>query len=135
MRIFRFKCIWLDRDLAGIAVDEDDHILRGFALDLQCVKAGELEERSEISTDVAVDHILCEWTERHDRGFSAAGIGRDPANRTIGNDQLILRIVPFRLGCDRIPEQLKAKAAPAGEQVLHLLGDRLFADRIVSRLT
>ncbi len=72
--------------------------------------------------------------ERHHRGFAGAGIGRDPADGTVGNDQFILRVIPFGLRRDCIPQQFETKAAPAGEQILHLLGDRFFVDGVVVQI-
>ena len=112
MRIFRFEGIRFDRDPARIAVDEDDHILRRFALDLQRVEARELEERSRNihrrccrSHSLSADSASRLWPFR-------ARIGRDPADGTVGNDQFIFWVFHLVSGVTASQSNLRPKPRP-----------------------
>jgi hypothetical protein len=106
----------------------------GLALDFERVEAGEFQEGREVAANVRVDDVLCQRGESDHSGLSAAGVGGDAANWPIGNDQFVFRVVPFGLGRHRVPEQFEREAAPAGEQVFHLLCDRFFADAVVAQI-
>ncbi len=66
MRIFCFVRIRLDRDLAIITVDKNDHILSRFALNFERIEAGEFKERRKIPADIAINDVTGQRTKRND---------------------------------------------------------------------
>ncbi len=117
--------------LALLAVHVDDDFLIGDALDLDGVPAGELEVRPVIAADVAVDDHIGGRGDADDDGFAGAGVLGDPADRAGGDHDLVLGRVPFGLPGDGVPEQFEAEAAPADEDILHLLRDGFGLDGVV----
>ncbi|MPM56702.1 hypothetical protein SDC9_103516 [bioreactor metagenome] len=106
-----------------VAVDEYDYRTVGLALELHRVESREFEEWREIAAGVAVIGLPGGGGEEHRITFSRAGILRDAAEGAAGDDDLVLGIVPLRLFIYRVPQQLKPKAAAAGEFFDHILGD------------
>ena len=118
--------------LVVVAVDKDDYGTVSLALQLKRVEARELEEGGEIAAGVAVIGLLGGGGEEHGVAFARAGILRDAAEGAAGDDDLVLRVVPLCLFRYRVPEQLEAEAAAAGEFFYHILGDGAFLKLIVA---
>jgi hypothetical protein len=87
-----------DRHPPAVAVDVDDHIFFGFALDFKGVKASKLQIWAEVAAAVAVDHGVRLGRNGEGGHFSGAGVGGDAADRAARQDQLIFRVVPAGLG-------------------------------------
>ena len=134
MRIHRFERVPLNRHLASIPVNENDHIFGSFALNFNCIETREFQEGRKVAADIAVNHILGQRTQGHHCRLAAAWVCRDATDGTVGDDQFILRVIPLRFRSDRIPQQLERKSAPACEQVLHLLCDRFFEEGVIFQI-
>ncbi len=118
----------LDPDDPLLAVDEEDDLPVGLALQFEGVEARELEQRAEVAADVAVDRDLGLRRQRDDQRFPAARVLGGARDRSRADDDLVLRVVPPGRGLDGLPQVPEAEAPPADEDVLHLLGHLLLGD-------
>ena len=64
-------------------------------------------------------------------GFTATRISGDATDRSIGDHQLILRIIPGGFRINGIPQQFEGKAAPTSEQIFHILGNGTLFEAVV----
>jgi len=127
VRVERFERRLLDRHAPLVAVDDDDHVPLGDPLDFQRIPAGEFQVGAEIPARVAVDHGAGQRRHSHHGRFARPRIGGDAADRPTGDHNLVFWGIPSRLAGSPIPQQPQAEPATAGEDVLHLLCDRLAA--------
>ena len=121
----RLEGALLDPDDAARTVDDDDDLGGRLPLDLDRVEAAELQERPVVAADVAVDRDVRQGRDRDDERLAGPRVLRDAGDRPGGDDDLVLRVVPARRRRRRVPEVPEAEAAPADEEVLHLLRDLL----------
>jgi hypothetical protein len=73
------------------AVDENDDISGGLALDLERVVAAELQQRAEVAADVAVDRDARERRQRDDQRLARPGVGSVSGQRPRADDDVVLR--------------------------------------------
>ena len=125
---------FLDGYLTRVPINKDDHVFLGFALDLECVPPCELEQRAKVAAHVAIYHRVSHGRNANHQRFARAGVLGGPADGARSDDDLVLRVVPFGVARDPIPQQPQAKALAAGEDVLHLLGHRLAGDGVVGEV-
>jgi len=109
----------IDADRSFVAVDGDDHVLRGLALHGKGVEAGGLEVGAEVASGVAVVGLLREGREEDGVGLAGAGVLGDAADGAPGDDKGVFGGVPPALRGDGVPEDLEAEPPASGEGIDH----------------
>ena len=114
-----------------ISVNDNDHILFGLSGQLNHVKAGEFQERPEISAHIGVNGDIRHGGKGAHQTFSGSAVLRNASYRAGGHGNRILRRIPARLRVDCIPQIPQAVALAARKFLLYLLRDVKNADRAV----